>query len=141
MKNSSIDHIANTWLVANVIQFVLISLSVVIWFPFEEASLLFIIASVAGIVFSVPALVAAYFCFDLIADASLPVNTRFLIWLVVCPTIVLLECGIGLMIFGKGDLTGIFFCIPGLLAAFFAILIRYKAFVNLASRSQHIQVL
>ncbi len=121
---------------ANAIQFILFILSAVSWFPVIEALFPFLLISFAGLVCSIPPLVAAYFCFDLVAEASLPVNTRFLVWLLVYPTIVLVEGLIGLMIFRQSDLSGLLFCVPGIAAAFLSVLVRYRAFTLLVS-SKH----
>jgi hypothetical protein len=140
MKSSSIDHIANTWMLANLIQVVLLACYATIQAPMGYVLLPLILACLAGLVFSIPALVAGYFCLDLVADAPLPLNTRFLVWLVVCPTIVLVEGIICFPIFRIEGLSSLLFCAPGIAAAFLAVLFRYKAFIIFASRNETEQI-
>ncbi|MET0463724.1 MAG: hypothetical protein ABW007_11235 [Chitinophagaceae bacterium] len=140
MKTSSVDHIANTWLVANLVQCILLVCYAVVRLPLNYVLLPLVLSCLAGLVFSIPAFAAGYFCLDLVADAHLPLNTRFLVWLIVCPTIVLVEGIICLPVFHIEGLSSLIFCAPGIAAAFLAVLFRYKAFIILASRNEREEI-
>ncbi|MCG2617878.1 hypothetical protein LZZ85_26490 [Terrimonas sp. NA20] len=140
MKTSSVDHLANTWLLANLIQAVLLVAYAMAQLPMSYVLFPVILFCLAGLVFSIPAFVAGYFCLDLVADAHLPLNTRFLVWLIVCPTIVLVEGIICFPVFHIEGLSSLIFCAPGIAAAFLAVLFRYKAFIMLASRNERKEI-
>jgi hypothetical protein len=80
---------------------------------------------------SLPCLVMAYFSLNIIAGGLLPAITLFLVWLIVCPCIVLLEGMLGFMLLKDQADVSLSACVPGMSAALCAVLLRYRQFGQL----------
>lgn len=123
-------HAADTWLLANGLH--LIILPVIFWQSFDLnhvwVMLLFAMIILAA---SLPCLMMAYFSLNIIARGLLPKRTLFLVWLVVCPFFVLLEGMLGFMLLKDPAVLTLSACVPGMFAALFAVLLRYRQFGQL----------
>lgn len=123
-------HAADTWLLANGLH--LIILLVIFWQPFDFSHIwIMILFALIILAASLPCLMMAYFSLSIIARGLLPKRTLFLVWLIVCPSIVLLEGMLGFMLLKDSTAFTLSACVPGMFAALFAVLVRYRQFGQL----------
>lgn len=139
-KPSVTVHVVNTWLLANAIQAGMLALALLIFYPSAEGVLIFLVGSLAVVAISLPCLAGAYFGLDLIVKSSMPVITLFLVWLILCVTLVFSEVLLGVLIFSVEDMGALFIAIPGIIAVVASVLVRHKSFGTLVSAQQSAKV-
>lgn len=132
-------HAANTWLLAN-------ALHLIIWFivsfdlstgriapviPFQMLVLVIFFM----VLVSLPCLVLAYFILDIMVKSKQSSSLRLIVWMIICPGLVLLE-GLAAMLIFKSDHEVLNVFLPGMLAALLAAVCRYPQFKQLITVNQ-----
>ena len=132
-KQDVTTHVADTWLLANGLHFLMLLAVGWRWIFSLEAHYIGFLFLLALIIFaaSLPCLMIAYFSLDIIAKGLLPAKTLFLVWLVVCISVVFLEGLLGYLLLKDSTAYNLYSCMPALAATLFAVLFRYRQFGQL----------
>lgn len=124
-------HIFYTWLLSNLFHpFVFLLLSMIrghaTSFLNAEVFTIGLIFFGASLLFSVPCLLVGWLCLYLINASPNSAGTKFMLWLIIGPSLVFLEVLFILFCTGQIDIQILLFSFPAMIAVAVAILIRHR---------------